>query len=374
MLEMDYIPLVDVTDLADVYHRMMAEMIGLTTLPGEPVPAGQEVTVEIEPYLERVVFSFMKSDSAIRIVLTDSQGTSILPTTGGTADVYHQIHSISNPPAGAWKVSWEGVGNVQYWVDRQYPAVRVDLDAPFPYTGQPITITASLIQNGAVVTEPLHMEAEITLPNGSIATKPLAPVGDGRHVGIFEEARTEGTYTVTVKALLTGQVLTVRQVPATVAMLPLVLPPTTTPQPTGTPTPSPTLTPTLALTATPTPTSVLVGPVVTPMVTPMTKPEGVVIPWGLLGVMVLAAVGLASGLIIMALLFRKATKKSRNAIRRARKASELEEEADRSDTLLREAREALSKGDIRQARRRVQTGKGGKRAEINREEACKMRS
>ena len=245
-----YIPITGTTELFDVYHDIVADLIGVAVSKEQTLPAGQAVFIEVELYLERVVFSFVKNDPSIQIVLTSPTGAVLRPTIEA-ADMPHSIYSITNPDAGEWEAFWEGEGEVRYWVDRQYPLIRVEPIESASLVGQPITITVSLVRNNMIIVDPgLHLEAEITLPDGDVVTQALSPVGNGSYTGSHEDVQAEGTYTVTAKAILDGCLLSVRPVPLIVEVFPRPILPTPIPRPTHTPapavvTPVPTATPTL---------------------------------------------------------------------------------------------------------------------------------
>jgi hypothetical protein len=228
----------------------VAGLIGAAVSKGGIIPAGQTVSIEVEPYLERVVFSFVKSDPATRIVLTSPTGAVLTPTIGGTAEVHHSIYRITNPDAGEWRALPEGVGEVRYWVDKQYPIVRVEpIESP-SLVDQPITITASLVRNNVIVVDPaLDLEVEITLPGGGVVTQVLSPIGGSRYSGSYEDVMMDGTYTITARAFLDDESLSVRLLPVTVRVFPLPTPPTLAPSPTL----SPSATPTAVEQVTPTP-------------------------------------------------------------------------------------------------------------------------
>ena len=250
--EEHYTPITSTTELADVYHRIVADFVGVAVSEGETIPAGQEVPIEVEPYLERIVFSFVKTDPASRIILTSPTGAVLTPTIGGTADVHHSIYRITNPDAGEWKTSWEGEGEVRYWVAKQCPLIQMEAIESPSLVGQPITITASLMRNNVTVVDPgLHLEAEITLPGGDVVTQVLSHVGGGRYTGGYEDVRGEGTYTVTARAFLDGQPLSVRLLPATVRVFPLPAVAMPTPSPTTSPSATPGVVAQVTTTATP---------------------------------------------------------------------------------------------------------------------------
>jgi hypothetical protein len=227
-------------ELADVYHRIVADLIGAAvSIRGNSVPSGREVSIEVEPYLELVVISFIKSDPAIQVTLIPPTGTALVPTVGMT-DVHHSIYSVINPSAGEWEALWEGEGQVRYWLEKQFPLVRVD-SIESSCVGQPVTITASLVRNNVPVIDPeLCLEAEITLPGGEVVTQTLSSIG-------------KGVYTVTAKATLGELSLFARPMAVKVSLLPI--PPTLTSQPTSTSTPEmATATPAVTLIPSPTPT------------------------------------------------------------------------------------------------------------------------
>jgi hypothetical protein len=252
-----YTPVTSTTELADVYHDIVADLTGVAASEEQVLPAGQAASIRVEPYLEHVLFSFVKSDPAIRIVLTSTTGAVLTPTIG-TPDIPHSIYSITNPDAGAWNASWEGEGEVWYWVDKQYPLIRVEPIESVSLVGQPITITASLVRNNEPIEDPdLHLEAEITLPAGGVVTQALLHIGGGRYTGGYEGVQAGGAYTVVAKAVLDGHLLSVRPMPVMVEVFPLSILPTPTPQPTQTLAPA-TVTPMPTATPTPTPTAGLV--------------------------------------------------------------------------------------------------------------------
>lgn len=206
--EEHYIAIDSTTELTDVFHAIVADLTGVTTLMPQVLPAGQETSVEVEPYLEHIVFSFMKSDPTISIVLTAPDGNPLSPTTGGTADAHHEIYSESNPDDGPWTISWQGEGTIQFWVDKRFPTVQVEpIEAPH-LLGEPFRVMASLLQNRVpVIDSHLHLEARVDTPEEEEVILPLSGRGDGTYVATYEDVQEEGVYTVTVQAILDGQLL-----------------------------------------------------------------------------------------------------------------------------------------------------------------------
>ncbi|MDY6877154.1 MAG: vWA domain-containing protein [Chloroflexota bacterium] len=225
-----YIPITSTTELTGVYHDIVADLTGAGASKDQVLPAGQATSIEVEPYLEHVFFSFVKSDPAIRIVLIPPTGVILTPTLR-TDDIPCSIYGITNPDAGEWEVFWEGEGGVRYWVDKQSPLIQVEPIEPVSLAGQPITITASLVRNNEPIKDlDLHLEAEIILSGGGVFTQSLSPVGGGHYMGVYEDMQAEGIYTVTAKAVLDDRLLSVRLVPTLVEVSP-------SPEPTKTPMP-----------------------------------------------------------------------------------------------------------------------------------------
>ncbi len=277
-----YTPITNTTELAGVYRHIVADLIGVAVSEGETLPAGRAEIIEIEPYLERVVFSFMRSDPAADVTLI-SPASDVLTPTIDAADIHHSIYSITSPDAGEWTVLWEGEGQVQYWVDKQYPLVRVALARPVSLVGQPITITASLVRDDEIVVDSdLDLEAEITLPNGDTVIQALSPIDGGGYTGSYKDVEAQGIYTVTAKATIADLPLSVRPIPVAIEIFPLPPLPTPPPQPTSTPTPKapPTATPTVA-------------PAVTPTATPAIELGQTTMIIGAILMLILAVVGIA---------------------------------------------------------------------------------
>jgi hypothetical protein len=256
--EQHFIPISSTTDLADTYHRLAGELLGLAVQPGKQLSPGETVAILVEPYLKQLIISFMKSDPAIVITLTSPSGDRAIAATDSGS--HHLVYRIPNPPFdGPWMASWTGKGEVQYWVDRYYPLVKVFLDVPYPYTGQAFTVTAGLWRDGVVVTDSsLRLEAEIVAPNAVTLTRSLESLGNGYHAGVITDAlQFGGTYTVTAQALLSEVRLLSRQWHATTVIIPVPPTPTFTPRPTDKPTSSPTSTSTGIPTNTPAPGSMI---------------------------------------------------------------------------------------------------------------------
>ena len=265
-----YISIASMAELFDVYHRILAELIGADVSEERVLSAGLSVFIDVDPYTERIVFSFVKSDPDIDVKLLTPAGVVLTPTIEA-ADAYHSIFVVPDPDEGEWSAFWEGEeeGEVRYWVRRRYPfTIEVEL-APPSSAGQPITITARLVRDdGEPFEDPeLYLEAEIIQPDDGSATQSLSPIGGGTYSGSYEDVKTDGVHTVTVMAFGDGQPLSVRSLPVTVDVPPSLTVPPPTPQLTSTPTQAPTS----GLTRIPSPTAPVPGEEVTPT-TPLEAP------------------------------------------------------------------------------------------------------
>lgn len=226
----NYKPVVNTANITDIFHSLFNNKIGFIS------PAGQilnsDLNVQVDPFLEHLTFSFIKSDPTITLTLTDPSGAVITPITQSEQATYHQIYSVANPSAGNWQIRRQGSGSVEYWIDRRIPQVTLDLNAAFPYSGQPITITARLIRSGIIVTQTqnVHIEAELVAPDIQIASVALAADPSGVYTGVFTATQASGTYTVTARVRLPdGQLLYVRRTPVSIVLQPAALPPTSVP-------------------------------------------------------------------------------------------------------------------------------------------------
>jgi hypothetical protein len=286
--EQHFIPISSTTDLADTYHRLAGELLGLAVQPGKQLSPGETVAILVEPYLKQLIISFMKSDPAIVITLTSPSGDRAIAATDSGS--HHLVYRIPNPPFdGPWMASWTGKGEVQYWVDRYYPLVKVSLDASLLYTGQPFTVTAGLFRNGVVVTDAaLRFDAEIVAPNTETLMRSLELLNNGYHARVITDVLPPNkTYTVTARVRLEGRgSLTVTQKPVNIVVLPLplLIP---APGPTTIAAASSTAVSEATLTPTPTPTATassavasggISTPTATPILPPTVTPTAIVIP------------------------------------------------------------------------------------------------
>ena len=229
-----YRPVANTADLNDIFHQLFSTLMGLVVLPGQNLPS--DLSVQVEPILEHLSFSFVRSTPAITITLTDPSGNVITPTTQSVDKVYHQIYSIVNPVGGSWQIQRQGTGSVEYWIDRRYATVSVDMKAQYPYSGQSITVTARLMRSGTIITNTpsLSVEVQLVAPDHQVKTLSLNPADTGGiYTGIFTDTQVSGAYIASARVHLTdGQLLSTRQLSTTIVLLPAPPLPTAIPSPT----------------------------------------------------------------------------------------------------------------------------------------------
>ena len=228
-----YIPVAKTTDLNSIFHQLFSNAMGLTSVLGRSQPSNSSHIVQIGPLLEHLTFSFLKSDPAISVTLTDPRGVVIPSPVEGNSGNYHQIYSIPNPLEGDWHIQYQGAGSVVYWYDWRSSQVTVHLESAFPYSGQPINITAQLVRSGVIVTQTqnLHLEADLVAPGSRTSTLALTANPTGAYTGVFTNTLSSGTYTVTTIRVFmpNGPNISVLLTPASIVLLPAPLPPTSVP-------------------------------------------------------------------------------------------------------------------------------------------------
>ena len=224
----NYIPIDRIDDLNKRLHTLFSGLMGQSASLSGILPVNLPLTPQVEPLLEHLTFSFVKSVSALKLTVTDPAGSVITPTIQ-SADGTYAIYSIADPRGGDWRIQQQGDGSIEYWIDRRYPAVEVTPQAPYPYSGQPISITARLLRNGVVVTQNLRLEALVEATGLNTATPLSSANADGSYTGVFTNTQASGTYSVAIRAYYNGQLISTRGQATTIALLPAPPPPTAPP-------------------------------------------------------------------------------------------------------------------------------------------------
>lgn len=200
------------TDLAGVYHDFFADLLGLKTDSARPLRDGDSISITVEPYLEQLVLSIIKTDPGAEVTVTDPFGGMPFPTRGGS-DALHAVYAIPSPAAGRWQVRVAG-GAAQVYVDRQYATLVLDAPAAPQALGVPVPVTGQLLRRGiAVVDDPdLHLNLSVTGPTGVAPALELVRKSGGRYQGALTNLQAEGVYTLTLGAEWGGQAAGARQI------------------------------------------------------------------------------------------------------------------------------------------------------------------
>ena len=225
-----YYQIISDDEFNDNFNSFLSNFIGihLDQISGRKLEPNLSVKLPVEPLLDQLIFSFIKSNPAIIITLIDPNGKKIPLIREGDSGKYDQFYNILNPQNGSWHIQYEGVGSVKYWIVRREPQVTVYPEATYPYSGQPITVTARLMRNNTIVTptQNIRMDALITTPDSQSVTLKLTPDTSGAYIGVFTDTRTSGAYTVSAKVIIDEQTINVQCTPASISLMSAPLPPT----------------------------------------------------------------------------------------------------------------------------------------------------
>ncbi len=247
-----YYSLTSPSQLSSMYHDIVARLLNIQISTEEILLSGISTSIEVESFLERVIIVCLTPNASNSVILADPSGQVIVPSPGEQSSIGYNVYTIPSPAPGRWTLTAAGSSNVSFWVDRQLPQATLNVDAPAPYLGQPITMTASVLRSGVVITASLTLEAIITDTAGARVVLPLMPLVNGQYQSIWTPSAT-GTYTLGVSArvgerVITRPVLPIRQ---EIVASPVILPVAT-----SVPTASPTIETIGVTTVVPIPTAI----------------------------------------------------------------------------------------------------------------------
>lgn len=216
------------TDLAGVYRELLADLLGLRGDSGRTLLEGSTQTIVLEPLLERVVFSLIKSAPGAQVTLQDPDNALVPPARGGGANDLHAIYVVETPPnstaTAPWRISIQG-GQAEVWVDQKLPTLMLDApDSPQP-TGVELDFTGRLMQGSLpVVDAELALTLSVLNPAGEIGEIAMTSRSGGAYTATFTPGDLPGVYTLTLAADYAGApLLTDHQpVPLTVAAAPFI--------------------------------------------------------------------------------------------------------------------------------------------------------
>ncbi len=192
------------TDLAGVYRELLADLLGLRGDSGRTLLEGSTQTIVLEPYLERVVFSLIKSAPDAQVTLQDPDNALVPPSRGGGPNDLHAIYVVETPPnstaATPWRITIQG-GQAEVWVDQKLPTLVLDApDSPQP-TGVELDFTGRLMRGSIpVVDSEVALTLSILNPAGENDEMPMPSRSGGTYTTSFDPGDLPGLYTLSLSA------------------------------------------------------------------------------------------------------------------------------------------------------------------------------
>jgi len=205
MVGKDYYYFIDtIEQLSDILHKIFSQYIGVKMGESESIVVDGEKSINIQliPFLQRVIFSFVKSNKDIEIQIKTPGGNDFNSKIPDTESKSYWIVSCDTPDEGIWNIYFKGKGIVQYWMDTQSPDVKVALDVPYPYTTKPFQISGMLFRDNQnqIIDSRLNFIAEIRTPDDLKTTLHLNDQHNGIYKNSFKATNLKGTYYVKVQA------------------------------------------------------------------------------------------------------------------------------------------------------------------------------
>jgi len=136
-------------NLDKVFTNILLKLLKTPEITWDSIPP-EGLKVKIEPYLERLTFSFLKENPGVKVTILRENGQ---PLTRETPGVNHltgrvsEIYSIADPEPGDWRCKIEaGKGKVE--VGKSIIPVRVKILSPYsPFPqGKPMDIMATFLK------------------------------------------------------------------------------------------------------------------------------------------------------------------------------------------------------------------------------------
>ena len=211
------------TNLADVYHQFLTELVGFAGGKEAMLTAAREHKEILLPYLDQVIFSFIKDKANSRITVTDPGGNIIHPTMGGKPNELHEIYSIPVPRWDhPWQIRVEG-SNTRMWVDQRMPALAHTLPGQSIVAGQPVLLRARLLrQKMPVIDSTLKIKATLTTPTSKKGSSLyLERHTDGEYRQVLSDLQEYGVYSLTFTASLNDTLLKMRSQVASFSSYPV---------------------------------------------------------------------------------------------------------------------------------------------------------
>ncbi|MCB8924075.1 MAG: VWA domain-containing protein [Ardenticatenaceae bacterium] len=209
------------TDLADVYHSFLADLLGLQPTDYQGMASGETFSATLPPYLEQVIFSLVKDDPSVVTRLREPSGA-IVPPSQGSPDDLHEIYVISTPRPGWWQLEVNG-GGAQLWVDQRLPLFTLRTPLQPVALQSDLDIEGELLRLGQpVIDNSLEVQLTVVLPTGQTEQRDMRLGSNGTYIANLADLLTEsGNYVITAQTQLSGSELNVRTAPTNISAFPV---------------------------------------------------------------------------------------------------------------------------------------------------------
>lgn len=214
-----YRAITESTDLPGVYHDLLAELLSLNTVDSATLENGSKRTVELQPYLEQVIFSVIKESPKVEVSLSDPFDAQISPERSDR-DI-HEVYLANEPQPGAWNIQVEG-GNAQLWVDRVLPSLFLMVPSEPIGVGRSLEVEGSLLRGETIIKDDnVHLSLDVTTPNGEQNIYEMNSSPTGRYKVQLPPLSTTGKYTLKLSAFLDNAQITAEVAPLAVDVYPV---------------------------------------------------------------------------------------------------------------------------------------------------------
>ena len=200
-----YFSINSTTNLAIIFHRIIVDLIGVLATDKADVSAARPYTIELPPYLEQAVFSFIKDRPEATISVNDPTGKAYQSTTENRSRELHEVFVISDPAEGIWQVQVTD-GSAQMFMDKWPPKLEARAPATHLSLGQTAQLSARLLRNRKVIVDTsLKLIAQIKAPSGQTLNIPFRRRGEGFFNLAIRNLNESGNYVITVLVELRGK-------------------------------------------------------------------------------------------------------------------------------------------------------------------------
>jgi len=203
----NYISISRISELTEVYHKLGAKISKLSTPTTKKYENELLDKVLIQPYLVKIVFTFLKNNKSVQIDLYSPLGECLEPISGGTPEDLYEIYYVHEPEwEKPWQIKIMGDGakleinqllpKIESW---RKPSENIQL-------GETVTVFARLKRGKKVVVDSkLQLKAKIN--DIMKEWKVLNNIGEGKYQVKFEKLKQSGNYASQIKAFFNNKPL-----------------------------------------------------------------------------------------------------------------------------------------------------------------------